>query len=159
MKLRILLTVLLLVFLTGCIETLDDAGNVILPDISEIEITGDLISEDIEEGEGPEAKTGDKVLVNYRGTLDDGTQFDSSYDEGRVPFEVTIGAGQVIAGWEEGLVGMKVGGKRKLIIPPGLAYGDVGQGDIPPNATITFEVELMEIIQPEAPKEETKKEN
>ncbi len=93
-------------------------------------------------GEGAEAIAGQSVQVNYRGTLASGLEFDSSY--GRGPFSFPLGAGRVIRGWDEGVVGMKVGGKRKLVIPPDLAYGERGAGGvIPPNATLTFEVELL----------------
>lgn len=105
-----------------------------------------LIIEDTQEGTGEEAKAGDTVKMNYKGTLEDGTPFDSSYDRGE-PFEFTIGQGSVIQGWEQGIPGMKVGGKRKLVIPPHLAYGEAGRGSIPPNATLTFEVELVEIVK------------
>ncbi len=95
-------------------------------------------------GDGAEAKAGSNVLVNYRGTLEDGTEFDSSY--GRAPFPFPLGAGRVIKGWDEGVQGMKIGGKRRLVIPPQLAYGSRGAGNvIPPNATLIFEVELIEI--------------
>lgn len=104
-----------------------------------------LVIEDIKIGEGKAAQNSDIVSVNYIGTLQDGTKFDSSYDRGE-PFSFTLGQGQVIAGWDAGVLGMKVGGKRKLIIPPSLAYGANGvPGAIPPNATLIFEVELLEI--------------
>lgn len=94
-------------------------------------------------GGGTQAKSGDTVTVNYLGTLTNGTKFDSSYDR-NAPFTTQIGVGQVIKGWDEGIVGMKVGGKRKLIIPPALGYGDQGAGNaIPPNSTLIFEVELL----------------
>jgi peptidylprolyl isomerase len=99
---------------------------------------------DLVVGDGPEAVKGEVVVVNYRGTLANGKEFDSSY--GRGPFSFPLGAGRVIQGWDEGVAGMKVGGKRKLVIPPDLAYGERGAGGvIPANATLTFEVELLKV--------------
>ena len=99
---------------------------------------------DLKIGDGPEATAGQTVSVNYRGTLENGKEFDSSYERG--PFEFPLGAGRVIKGWDEGVAGMKVGGKRKLVIPPELAYGSRGAGRvIPGNATLIFEVELLGI--------------
>jgi FKBP-type peptidyl-prolyl cis-trans isomerase len=96
-------------------------------------------------GKGNEASKGDFVSVHYTGTLTNGKKFDSSLDRGE-PFEFKLGAGQVIAGWDEGVAGMKVGGKRKLIIPYKLAYGEKGQGNvIPPKADLIFEVELLKV--------------
>lgn len=95
-------------------------------------------------GTGKEVKSGDTVTVNYLGTLTNGQKFDSSYDRNQ-PFTTQIGVGQVIKGWDEGIVGMKVGGKRKLVIPPALGYGDQAAGTIPPNSTLVFEVELMDV--------------
>jgi FKBP-type peptidyl-prolyl cis-trans isomerase len=100
---------------------------------------------DEKEGTGEEAKAGDKVEVHYTGWLKDGTKFDSSKDRGR-PFSFQLGAGMVIKGWDEGVAGMKVGGKRTLIIPPELGYGARGAGGvIPPNAELKFEVELLNV--------------
>lgn len=101
--------------------------------------------EDLKIGTGSAVKSGDRIKINYLGTLTDGKKFDSSYDRG-VPFETQIGVGQVIKGWDLGVLGMKVGGKRKLTIPPELGYGEKGAGEvIPPNATLIFEVELVAI--------------
>jgi len=105
-----------------------------------------LVTEDLVVGTGAAAQTGDNVSVNYTGWLTDGTQFDSSYDRGQ-PFTFQLGVGSVIQGWDQGIVGMKVGGKRRMTIPPDLAYGASGRGSIPPNATLIFEVELVEIKQ------------
>ena len=105
-----------------------------------------LLIEDLVVGDGAEAKDYNKVVVNYTGKLEDGSVFDSSLNPGRSPFTFTLGAGSVIKGWDQGLKDMKVGGKRKLIIPPELAYGENGAGSaVPPNATLIFEVELLEV--------------
>jgi FKBP-type peptidyl-prolyl cis-trans isomerase len=100
---------------------------------------------DLRAGTGAAAKVGDRVSVHYTGTLSDGTKFDSSRDRGQ-PFAFNLGRGQVIAGWDQGLVGMKVGGQRKLTIPPEEGYGSRGAGGaIPPNAILMFDVELLGI--------------
>ncbi|MDE2071639.1 MAG: FKBP-type peptidyl-prolyl cis-trans isomerase [Patescibacteria group bacterium] len=102
-----------------------------------------LVVQDEVVGTGAVAQNGDTLTVNYTGKLQDGTVFDTSV--GKAPFTFTLGAGQVIPGWDLGLQGMKVGGKRTLVIPPDMAYGAQGVGPIPPNATLTFEVELLNV--------------
>lgn len=105
----------------------------------------ELKIEDIQVGSGEEAVEGKEVKVHYTGTLTDGKKFDSSLDRNE-PFTFRLGAGMVIPGWEQGIKGMKVGGKRKLTIPPQLGYGERGAGGvIPPNATLLFDVELLEV--------------
>ena len=101
---------------------------------------------DLEPGDGPSPQEGQTAVVHYTGWLEDGTKFDSSLDRGE-PFAFVLGAGRVIKGWDEGVATMKVGGRRQLVIPPDLAYGAGGAGGglIPPNATLIFEVELIEI--------------
>ncbi len=100
---------------------------------------------DVEVGAGAEAQVGATAVVHYTGWLADGTKFDSSVDRSQ-PFSFPLGGGRVISGWDEGVVGMKVGGKRRLIIPPDLAYGPEGRPPtIPPSAELTFDVELLEI--------------
>ena len=124
----------LLIFTYGCAkENITKMGN-------------GLIIEDIIIGEGEEAKDFNKVIVNYTGKLEDGSIFDSSLKPGLSPFTFTLGSGSVIKGWDLGVKGMKVGGKRKLTIPSELGYGSRGAGGvIPPDATLIFEVELIEV--------------
>ncbi|MEE8336261.1 MAG: FKBP-type peptidyl-prolyl cis-trans isomerase [Candidatus Neomarinimicrobiota bacterium] len=106
---------------------------------------GELIVEEVRMGEGAEAVNQSILTVDYTGKLIDGSVFDSSKNPGRTPFRFTLGAGQVIKGWDEGMLGMKVGGKRILTIPPHLGYGSRDMGVIPPNSTLIFEVDLLEV--------------
>ena len=103
--------------------------------------------EDIVVGAGPSPQSGQEVTVHYTGALEDGTKIDSSFDHGQ-PLKFKIGVGRVIKGWDEGVMTMKVGGKRKLVIPPQLGYGPRGIGPIPPNSTLVFEVELLDVQSP-----------
>ena len=113
--------------------------------MSAVTTASGLIYEEITVGAGAAAASGQRVTVHYTGWLTNGTQFDSSKDRND-PFEFHLGQGQVIAGWDEGVAGMKVGGARKLTIPPALGYGARGAGGvIPPNATLVFEVELLAV--------------
>lgn len=103
----------------------------------------ELVIEDVQVGTGAEAVPGRKVRVHYTGTLMEGTKFDSSRDRGE-PYEFTLGQGEVIPGWDQGIKGMKVGGSRRLTIPSRMAYGPVSMGaSIPPNAALKFDVELL----------------
>ena len=102
-----------------------------------------LVVQDEVVGSGAAAQAGDTVTVNYTGMLANGTVFDSSV--GKTPFQFTLGVGQVIPGWDQGVAGMKVGGKRKLVVPPSLGYGASDYGPIPGNSTLTFEVELLSV--------------
>ena len=145
---RIFALVILLVILAGgayiIISNQKDTSS---PSSNENTITmpSGLSYQDLVVGSGQEAQQGDSVSVHYTGWLEDGTKFDSSIDRG-TPFTFVLGAGNVIQGWDEGIVGMKIGGKRRLTIPPHLAYGEQGfSGVIPPNATMIFEVELVNI--------------
>lgn len=113
-------------------------NNVNAPQVTQLKIEDEI------EGTESAVKSGDTVEVNYLGTLLDGTKFDSSYDRGQT-FSFTVGAGDVIQGWDQGLIGMKVGGKRKLTIPADLGYGSQGAGTIPPNSPLIFEIELVSI--------------
>jgi peptidylprolyl isomerase len=105
-----------------------------------------LEATDLVVGTGREAKVGSRIAVDYTGTLEDGTEFDSSRKPGRKPIQITLGIGQVIKGWDRGVEGMREGGKRRLVIPYPLAYGEDGKPPkIPPKATLIFEVELVEV--------------
>lgn len=103
-----------------------------------------VVIQDVIVGAGDVATPGSKVTVNYTGTFTNGTKFDSSYDRNQ-PFTFTLGAKQVIAGWDQGIIGMKVGGKRVLIVPPELGYGSADYGPIPGNSTLVFQVELVSV--------------
>lgn len=124
------------------VEVTSDNNQVTVKEINTTNNMETLKKEDLVVGTGAEAKNGDVISVHYVGTLLDGTKFDSSRDRG-TPFEFTLGAGKVIQGWDQGVLGMKVGGKRKLTIPPSLGYGNFAQGKIPANSILVFEVELL----------------
>ena len=135
MKLKWQIPAIILLLVAGCSKDSE-------------KMSGELVIEDLKVGEGAEAVKHDIVTVNYTGWLTNGTKFDSSLNPGRSPFRFTVGAGQVIQGWDQGIPGMKVGGKRTLIIPSNLGYGIRGEGNIiPPNATLIFEMELLEIVE------------
>jgi FKBP-type peptidyl-prolyl cis-trans isomerase len=120
-------------------ESSEKAAPAKAAEVTKLEITDEVV------GTGAVAEPGKTVVVHYRGTLTDGTEFDSSRKHGE-PFRFPLGAGRVIRGWDEGVKGMKVGGKRKLVIPPDMAYGQEGApGAIPPNATLRFDVELLDV--------------
>lgn len=113
--------------------------KILMQDVTELKI------EDLTIGSGEEVESGDTIVIHYQGLLTNGTEFDSSYKRGK-PFETQIGVGRVIKGWDEGVIGMKAGGKRRLTIPPDKAYGTRGAPpSIPPNATLIFTLELLEI--------------
>ena len=128
------MTFLALVWLPACGDGGVDTGSG----------PSELVVEDVTVGTGAAVVSGDVITVHYVGTLLDGAQFDSSVARG-MPYTFRIGTGAVIRGWDEGLIGMRVGGKRRLTIPPSLAYGSQGSGPIPPNATLRFEVDLLSI--------------
>ena len=130
MKIKWLITMAIILLVAGCSK--DDKN-----------MNGELIIEDIIVGQGAEAVKYSIVTVNYTGWLEDGTKFDSSLNPGREPLRFTLGAGQMIQGFDQGIPGMKVGGKRKLTIPPNLGYGSQDKGIIPPNSTLIFELDLL----------------
>lgn len=130
--------------LSGCGKPTDSAPGTPPVPAGAAGVTSLTIADEVV-GTGPAAKPGDKVAVHYTGWLTDGTKFDSSRDRGQ-PFSFTLGAGEVIDGWDQGVAGMQAGGKRKLTVPPELGYGPAGAGGvIPPNAVLVFEVELLKI--------------
>lgn len=108
-------------------------------------MTDQLIIEDLQLGDGKTVVKGALITTQYRGWLADGSEFDSSYSSGK-PFQCVIGTGRVIKGWDQGLMGMQVGGKRKLQVPAHLGYGERSMGAIPPNSDLTFEIELLEVL-------------
>jgi len=144
--LAILSILFIAVALTGCTSESAKSDQPKEATVSSTNVgsNSELKIEDIKVGDGVEATSGKSVSVHYTGTLENGTKFDSSRDRG--PFEFNLGAGEVIKGWDQGVVGMKVGGVRKLTIPSELGYGARGAGGvIPPNATLIFDVELLEV--------------
>lgn len=127
---------------TSSSESAAPAEESAAPTVDPATVT-ELQIEDLTVGTGAEAKAGNTVTVDYTGWLSDGTQFDSSVGSGQ-PFQFGLGQGMVIPGWDQGVAGMKVGGKRRLLIPPALGYGDQGAGGvIPPGAVLIFDVELL----------------
>lgn len=108
-------------------------------------MTDQLIIEDLQPGDGKAVVKGALITAQYRGWLADGSEFDSSWSRGK-PFQCVIGTGRVIKGWDQGLMGMQVGGKRKLLVPAHLGYGERSMGAIPPNSDLTFEIELLEVL-------------
>lgn len=122
----------------------DNASASVASALDEKGVVEKLLIDDVLLGAGPSVKEGDTVSVNYIGTLTDGEQFDNSYLRGE-PFQFTVGEGKVIAGWEEGIIGMKAGGQRILVIPAEMAYGDRAIGPIPANSPLVFAIELMAI--------------
>ena len=108
-------------------------------------MSDELIIEDLQLGDGKAVVKGAQITTQYRGWLADGSEFDSSYSRGK-PFQCVIGTGRVIKGWDQGLMGMQVGGKRKLLVPAHLGYGERSMGAIPPNSDLTFEIELLEVL-------------
>lgn len=113
--------------------------------LSETAMTNELQIIDLQPGGGKAAVKGALITTQYTGWLEDGTEFDSSYSRGK-PFQCVIGTGRVIKGWDQGLMGMQVGGKRKLLVPAHLGYGERTMGKIPPNSNLVFEIELLEVL-------------
>jgi FKBP-type peptidyl-prolyl cis-trans isomerase len=133
---------------TSDADSTDTSTEPTMSPIDESELTGSLVIVDVLEGTGAEAREGDSLTVSYTGYFTDGVVFDSG------EYTLVLGAGSVIQGWEQGLVGMKVGGMRHLVIPPDLAYGASGSGSIPGDTTLAFEVELISINGGEEPEGE-----
>ncbi len=135
------------VIVVGDGETQDEAAlaGALYESMAGTDTMQKVVIDDVKIGGGEEAVAGKTVRVHYVGRLENGQEFDSSIKRGQ-PFEFTLGAGMVIAGWEEGILGMKEGGERTLVIPPQFGYGDRAIGPIPPNSTLLFSVELVEVI-------------
>jgi FKBP-type peptidyl-prolyl cis-trans isomerase len=147
MKLRVLLVAAAAIASLACSKVDEPGSSTFKPAEGQKPPPGptELVSTDEVVGTGREAKTGDEVKVHYTGTLMNGTKFDSSRDRND-PFTFKLGAGQVIKGWDQGVVGMKVGGKRKLVIPADLGYGERGSPPtIPPGAALKFDIELLDV--------------
>ncbi len=149
-KLIAALLLILAVVLPACVQ---NEGKQATPAQIEVKSSGmiktssGLAFQDLQVGTGPQPTVGKAVKVHYTGWLENGTKFDSSLDR-NTPFEFVIGVGQVVPGWDEGVMTMRVGGKRKLVVPPQLGYGAAGAGGvIPPNATLIFEVELLDVAR------------
>ena len=148
MKKNILVIIILVAVIFGLFLLSQNSRKNKIKEEVKLNDNQNLKIEVLKEGAGEGAKNGDRVTVHYVGTLEDGTKFDSSVDRGQ-PFVFTLGIGQVIKGWDLGVLNMKVGEKRKLVIPSELGYGDIGTpgGPIPPKATLIFEIELLDILR------------
>jgi FKBP-type peptidyl-prolyl cis-trans isomerase len=147
MRFRLVLALVVAVFLSACSQAPATSSPAAPSGATATEVTmpDGLKYTDEQVGMGAEAQPGKTAVVHYTGWLMDGTKFDSSLDRNQ-PFSFPLGGGQVIKGWDEGVAGMKVGGKRVLIVPPALGYGARGAGGvIPPNATLKFEVQLLDV--------------
>jgi hypothetical protein len=140
---RVIAAVIVLALVAGALAYLFVPG---LPGSTGAEVTtpSGLRYTDLVVGTGPSPRRGQTAVVHYTGTLTDGTKFDSSRDKGQ-PYSFALGTGSVIKGWDEGIATMKVGGRRKLVVPPALGYDARGNGTIPPNATLLFDVELLDV--------------
>jgi FKBP-type peptidyl-prolyl cis-trans isomerase FkpA len=145
LRLRALVPIVVAVWLCACNQAPAASSTTSGATATEVTMQDGLKYTDEQVGTGAVATAGKTAVVHYTGWLMDGTKFDSSRDRNQ-PFSFPLGAGQVIKGWDEGVAGMKVGGKRTLIVPPTLGYGARGAGNvIPPNATLKFEVELLDV--------------
>lgn len=140
---RLVFATATLILLAGCNSSTPTATGGTKPPLTDLKITDSVV------GTGTAARNGDTLFMQYSGSLGDGTVFDSTEKHGGAPFSFVLGQGSVIKGWDQGLVGMKEGGKRSLGIPPKLGYGEKGQGDIPPNADLYFDVKLVKVMSPD----------